>query len=129
MNNIIHICDYTIENIKKLLKIKEVKNSSEAKSLSSLIQDDLISMRKQIIELANENQKQKIEISKLREQLAGGYGFDVIYNVYYLKNGDGPFCPNCAENKGKKNRLRVDTSVDDDKVRHACRFCGSTFCE
>lgn len=118
---------FAVELSRKLRKLNDDSGNSEVKRISSDLNVELEIILEKVSRLIRENLDQKNEIKQLRAQIAGKPAYEMKNNVYYTPDGDGPFCPFCSANRGKRIRLRTEASSDGSSVSHACRVCGGVF--
>jgi hypothetical protein len=116
-----------VEHSRKLRKLIDDSGNSEVKRISSELIVELEKIHENVSLLIRENLDQKNEIKQLKARLAGKPDYQIKNNVYYTPDGDGPFCPFCSANRGKRIRLRTEASPDSSSVNHACRVCGGVF--
>ena len=116
-----------VEQSRKLRKLNDDSGNSEVKRISSELNGELEKIQEKVSHLIRENLDQKIEIKLLKARLAGRPDYQIKNNVCYTPDGDGPFCPFCSANRGKRIRLRTEASSDGSSVSHACRVCGGVF--
>jgi len=127
MDDLTEIIISAINKIRELKDQKEVKGSADAQELANVLNDELAEIQRKTVLLIQKNLEQKNEICRLKSLVEDESGLAVKNNVYYTPDGDGPFCPVCYDLRGKKIRLRRDSSDEDSNVLHACRVCGNSF--
>lgn len=77
------------------------------------------------VNIPEENRKLTQENTILKQRLKKNLIFDKQKNAYFNKdNDDGPFCPNCLDNKNKTINLIKD---DPQNIFSKCPACNNKF--
>lgn len=101
-------------NIKDIWNIfNEAGKIEEYQKILDLI-DGQFKLRERIEELKSENLELKNKLT-LKDNL------EFKNNAYYLKNGDGPFCQACQDNKDKLIRMLPINSFGNLYDCHICK--------
>jgi len=129
MSDVINKIISLMKNIHDQQKLIASNVDPDAKSISDFIIVELEEIKSEVCRLINENAGQQNKIQQLKKQIGDESAFLVKNNVYYTHDGDGPFCPYCFDNRGKKIRVLSESSGDDSPARHFCRVCSSSYSE
>ncbi len=125
MKDLKNLINSAAQHLAELYKNADIPAGNESRKILEELNREINTIEIQAGELLQENENQKKEILSLRAQLRGDNGLNLKDNVYYTPDGDGPFCPNCYNQRKKLIRIRrVDTGS---APEHACRLCGSKF--
>jgi hypothetical protein len=127
MNDLTEIIISALNKIREIQNYNGAKGTPDVKELANALNDELAEIQKGAALLIQENFEQKNEICRLKALTADESGLVIKNNVYYNPDGDGPFCPVCKDLRGKRIRLRRDSSDEDSIVLHVCRVCGNSF--
>ena len=124
MIDIIAGVNAALETVKKLKEVNEKIKNAEVKMIIADISMQLADAKISISELLDRNRILENEIKSLKEKECE----KLIYKngAYYSSDGDGPFCPGCYDEKGKKYRIAIISADLKFTGIHKCTVCGKT---
>ena len=124
MIDIIAGVNAAFETLKKLKEVNEKVKNADVKMLIADLSMQLADAKISISELLDKNRALEEEIKSLK----GKESEKLIYKngAYYSSDGDGPFCPGCYDEKGKKYRIAIISADFEFTGIHKCTVCGKT---
>jgi len=94
---IIEAVNLIVTSLKNLQQLSEKEKYAEVKKGIADMSAQLSDMRIAAYEIKNENTELKEEIKKLKS--LSERGMTMKNNLYFDKDGNGPYCPTCWDNE------------------------------
>jgi hypothetical protein len=118
MQDLIAATSILFTTYKKIKELCEKADNIELKKYILEMNEQILTMKELCLELREENNRLKEEIIKLtalsEKELV------LKDNALYDRDGNGPYCPNCYENK---KRLKLMAKIGTRIYKYLCTEC------
>lgn len=127
MSEIIGSISAAINIAKRLKEISKNIRDAEFKNLLADLSLELSDTKQRLSEIVVENSELKEELSKLKHSKSVGEELIFKGGLYYTSEGDGPFCPGCYDNQGKKIRTPEEYGPFRKFGKYKCPICSKYY--